>query len=304
MRNILIAIFIILLSTTLSAQKNRKIEKQLNKLFEKGKYEKCHKKALKYNKKHPEFEISKYYISKVCLRYYSELPRHHRNRYKQLKKSVSYSIKLTDKYQDWKIDVQDSLKLFVFLLYDSVPNSRTFTTASKFYTRTYNDTLYFDIIDESTTQIPIYEFTNSTIDSLRYELIRFAEKQDGIRYRYAGEKPETGFDCSGFTKYVYGHIGIDLPHNAQKQSELDGNNKELADAEPGDLIFFGYKSDTSYRTVHAAIVYSVNENDISVIHCVSGGVSIDGPNLSWELHWKDRVLFVKTLPVFSAQLQR
>lgn len=125
--------------------------------------------------------------------------------------------------------------------------------------------------------------------------------QDGIRYKYAGEKPETGFDCSGFTKYVYSHIGVELPHNAQKQSNLSGNNKTLENARPGDLIFFGAKTEDSHHTIHAGIVHSVYEDDISVIHCVSGGVSIDGRDSSWDRYWKNEVLFVKTLPQLSAQ---
>jgi cell wall-associated NlpC family hydrolase len=130
------------------------------------------------------------------------------------------------------------------------------------------------------------------MDSLRNALLLFAGNLQGINYKWAGESPKTGFDCSGFTKYVFQSVGIELPHNAQKQSELIPVQKTLEEALPGDLIFFGSKNEHSFRTQHAAIVYSKTGNEIKVIHCVSNGVNIDGENSSWDQYWADRVLFV------------
>lgn len=217
------------------------------------------------------------------------------------KKAVIYSDRLPESYAEWKTSIQDSIRLYLFYIHDSFPDFRKFKTVIKLYTRTYNDTLVFNVADEQIVKVSTYSFTKSNTDSLRLELVKFAEKQDGIRYKYAGEKPETGFDCSGFTKYVYSHIGIELPHNAQKQSNMKGNNKTLENASPGDLIFFGWKTEDSYYTIHAGIVYSIYEDDISVIHCVSGGVSIDGKNSSWDRYWKDEILFVKSLPQLNIQ---
>ncbi len=70
---------------------------------------------------------------------------------------------------------------------------------------------------------------------------------------------------------------------------------------PEILFFFGWKTEDSYYTIHAGIVYSIYEDDISVIHCVSGGVSIDGKNSSWDRYWKDEILFVKSLPQLNIQ---
>ncbi|NQU33068.1 MAG: C40 family peptidase [Bacteroidetes bacterium] len=95
--------------------------------------------------------------------------------------------------------------------------------------------------------------------------------------------------------YVFNQIGIKLPHIALKQSNLEGINKSLNEAAPGDLIFFGSRNENSHYTVHAGIVHSVYEEDIEVIHCVSVGVCIDERNSRWEYYWKDKVLFVKTL---------
>jgi len=278
------------------AQKDSKIERQLNKLFVKGKYDKCQNKALKFNKKYPKSNIPEYYISKVAFHRYSTCSINDKSHYRYLTQAVNYSKRLPEEYGEWKMSIQDSIKGYIYYLYDSIPNSRKLSTAVKLYTKTYSDTLIFNEIEEFVERVPVYEFSQSTIDSLRKELVKFAELQDGIRYKYAGEKPETGFDCSGFTMYVYSHIGIELPHNAQKQSNLEGFNKSITEAAPGDLIFFGSRNGNKHHTVHAGIVYTVYEEDIEVIHCVSGGVSIDGRNSSWEHYWKDKVLFVKTLP--------
>ena len=295
MRTIFLAIILILLSATLSAENDGKIEKQLSKLFEKGKHKKCHSKALKLNAKYPKSNIPEYYISKVALHCYSITSIYNKSHYRYLAQAVNYSKRLPDDYSDWKNIIRDSIKGYIYYLHDSIPKSRKFSNANKLYTKTYNDTLIFSDIEQMVERVPVYEFSKSTIDSLRKELIKFAELQDGIRYSYAGEKPETGFDCSGFTMYVYNHIGIDIPHNAHKQSNLKGINKSLDEAAPGDLIFFGSQSKNDHNTIHTGIVHSVYDEDIEVIHCVSGGVSIDGSNSSWEHYWKDKVLFVKTL---------
>ncbi len=59
----------------------------------------------------------------------------------------------------------------------------------------------------------------------------------GIPYVYAGDSPSGGFDCSGFTMYVYAQIGISLPHNAAMQFG-EGTPVSRDALEPGDLVFF------------------------------------------------------------------
>jgi len=301
-KHIVILLFVFLINIPLLAQPNAKIEKKLSNLFQKGKYEKCYKKAVKLNKKYPKSFVPEYYISKVGIHNYSNHDISENKRYSNLKSAVRYSVKLPETYDDWKLRIQDSLVAHIYSIYDSTKVSRSCKNALKFYSRTYKDTLDFIVFHSPQTQpneILTYSLSGSKSDSLRWELIKFAEKQDGIRYSYAGEKPETGFDCSGFTKYVYEHIGIELPHNAQKQSELEGKNITLAEARAGDLVFFGSQGENRHYTQHAGIIHSVNSDEIKVIHCVTGGVSIDGKQSSWELYWKEKVLFVKTLPLLN-----
>jgi len=69
-----------------------------------------------------------------------------------------------------------------------------------------------------------------------YELTGTALALRGTRYREGGNDPG-GFDCSGFTQYVFGRQGIVLPRNVKNQFGI-GQPVEPAQIEPGDLIFF------------------------------------------------------------------
>ncbi len=61
----------------------------------------------------------------------------------------------------------------------------------------------------------------------------------GIPYLWGGELPETGFDCSGLVKYVFGLHGVELPHYSGYQAELGEPVERVEDLRPGDLVFFG-----------------------------------------------------------------
>jgi len=71
----------------------------------------------------------------------------------------------------------------------------------------------------------------------RTNLVRFARRYLGVRYVYGGVSPRTGFDCSGFTRFVYAHFGIALPHFAAGQFAL-GRSVSRTALRPGDLVFF------------------------------------------------------------------
>jgi len=80
--------------------------------------------------------------------------------------------------------------------------------------------------------------SRATLVAQRQEkIVRFARHFLGIRYVYGGTSPRSGFDCSGFTRYVYAHFGIDLPHYSGAQFNL-GRRVSRAGLRPGDLVFF------------------------------------------------------------------
>ena len=57
----------------------------------------------------------------------------------------------------------------------------------------------------------------------------------GINYRYGGTTT-AGFDCSGFTQYIFGRLGINLPRTAEQQRQYA---TPVSNPKPGDLVFFG-----------------------------------------------------------------
>ena len=60
----------------------------------------------------------------------------------------------------------------------------------------------------------------------------------GIPYVWGGDRPSTGFDCSGFTSFVYAQHGIYLPHYSGYQAQM-GYPVDPGDIQPGDLLAFG-----------------------------------------------------------------
>jgi cell wall-associated NlpC family hydrolase len=67
-------------------------------------------------------------------------------------------------------------------------------------------------------------------------VVDIAMRYLGIPYVYAGADP-SGFDCSGFTMYVYAQVGISLPHNAAMQFGM-GTPVSYDQLQAGDLVFF------------------------------------------------------------------
>ncbi|MFZ5597720.1 MAG: C40 family peptidase [Bacillota bacterium] len=86
-------------------------------------------------------------------------------------------------------------------------------------------------------------------------VIKKAMSLIGSKYRYGGEGPDS-FDCSGFTKYVFKSVGINLPHIAADQADM-GVRVSKNDLIPGDLVFFGYYGSKDIQ--HVGIYIGNNE---------------------------------------------
>ena len=68
-------------------------------------------------------------------------------------------------------------------------------------------------------------------------IIAYASNFLGIPYVWGGTSP-SGFDCSGFTQYVFAHFGVNLPRTSQAQQNV-GTFVSRANLQAGDLVFFG-----------------------------------------------------------------
>nr|WP_026573730.1 LysM peptidoglycan-binding domain-containing protein [Bacillus sp. UNC438CL73TsuS30] len=108
------------------------------------------------------------------------------------------------------------------------------------------------------------------------EVIAEAQKYIGTPYRWGGNTP-SGFDCSGFTKYVFDHVGISIPRTTSTQWSA---TTPVGSPSVGDLVFFEtYKAGPS----HVGIYLGNNK----FISAADQGVVISDMTVSY---WKTRYL--------------
>jgi cell wall-associated NlpC family hydrolase len=79
---------------------------------------------------------------------------------------------------------------------------------------------------------------NTKADGLRNDVVVHAMSMVGVLYRRGGNNEETGFDCSGLVKFVFGQAAaLALPRTSREQSD-QGAAVQTADLQPGDLVFY------------------------------------------------------------------
>ena len=114
-------------------------------------------------------------------------------------------------------------------------------------------------------------------------IISEAQKHLGVAYLTAGSDP-AGFDCSGFTSYVFAKAGYQLPRRAADQfAEIQ--KIEAQDAQLGDLVFFSNGGEVN----HVGILINEKGSAKQMIHASSSkGISI--ADIEATNYWKTRVV--------------
>ena len=121
---------------------------------------------------------------------------------------------------------------------------------------------------------------------LRLNIANAAEDYLGTPYKYAGQKPSTGFDCSGFTSYVLRQYKIALSPASAEQAK-QGRPVPVERVQPADLIFF---SEGKSKVSHVALVVTRNKKGIVCIHSTtSRGVVME--NITTSKYWNPKILF-------------
>jgi cell wall-associated NlpC family hydrolase len=70
-------------------------------------------------------------------------------------------------------------------------------------------------------------------------VLRTGDSYSGVKYVWGGDTPREGFDCSGFTKYIFAKHGVTLPRTSREQVRAGtGVAADFRSLRPGDLMFF------------------------------------------------------------------
>ncbi len=99
-------------------------------------------------------------------------------------------------------------------------------------------------------------------------VVGIAMRYLGTPYRWGGASPG-GFDCSGFTMYVYAQVGVSLPHNAAAQYGY-GSPVSRDQLQAGDLVFFNGLGHVGIYIGGGQFIHSPHTGDVVKISSISG----------------------------------
>ena len=127
------------------------------------------------------------------------------------------------------------------------------------------------------TEPPRYNSTNSVgeapvVLSVGQQIVDYAMNFLGTPYVWGGTST-SGFDCSGFTQYIYAQMGYTIKRTAQQQ--MNNNGYAVTNLEAGDLVFFSDSCSTSNVT-HVGIYIGDNQ----FIHAANSGSGVKITSLS------------------------
>jgi peptidoglycan DL-endopeptidase CwlO len=99
-------------------------------------------------------------------------------------------------------------------------------------------------------------------------VVGIAMRYLGTPYVWGGASP-SGFDCSGFTMYVYAQVGVSLPHSSYAQYGY-GSAVPRNDLQPGDLVFFDGLGHVGLYIGGGSFIHAPHTGDVVKISSISG----------------------------------
>lgn len=127
--------------------------------------------------------------------------------------------------------------------------------------------------------LPLSAQTSTSADSTSvtgHDIVKVAMKYIGVPYRSGRMNPKVGFDCSGFTTYVFKKENIQLTRSSRSQFTEGVEVSSCTELQKGDLVFFGGSRSSSSSIGHVGIVTDVNlsTGTFSFIHASRTGIRI------------------------------
>jgi cell wall-associated NlpC family hydrolase len=104
-------------------------------------------------------------------------------------------------------------------------------------------------------------------------VLEAAYSQVGVPWVFAGDSPDEGFDCSGFTMWSWAHGGVSLPHSSAMQYDVLPH-VDRSELQPGDLLFF-------YSPIHHVAIYVGGGR---MIHSPGSGRTVTEQSVYWEYY--------------------
>lgn len=135
-----------------------------------------------------------------------------------------------------------------------------------------NETQTQEQVEETSTQ----DEENTTAEVAQVSsVVEYAKQYLGYPYVYGGTKPETGFDCTGFTYYIYNACGYSLSRSCSVQAQ-SGVAVSRGELQPGDLLLFNNTSDGSIGHVgiyigNGQFIHAANPRRGVVIDTIESG---------------------------------
>ena len=288
-------LFIAFISTCSFAQ-DIKLDK-LEMYYDQGHYKVVHRRA-KRLLDNPEYDnslVPAYYKSITTLNLYQDEKWSKRHR-EELEEAISFlnNLNETDKGIDlmerhvyelrslekdlngWAADLKVQGKISLFNKIDGLIRS--------LFGSTKNNTEEEEKLEETNKELEeeLKPTEELVISDKRKLIIENSKEQLGVPYVYAGSSPK-GFDCSGFTSYIYKDVEVTLPRRASDQ-KAQAKKVKRKNVEIGDLVFFKKGS----RINHVGIVISLNNGSIQMIHA-SSSIGISIVDIYTSKYWSERI---------------
>jgi cell wall-associated NlpC family hydrolase len=279
-----------ILSAAIGVAQDKKIDK-LEMLYDQGHYKIVYKKSQKLMNKeeyatHPSpvafHALAEYQLSRINDKFSASNAIYDYEKFMKMDSNQYYQQSYANYIYDMKMGIAEEIQNL---------NQQGHTDKAQIkydtYVRLFGNVADFEELTTVEPEVvePETPVESAPSGSVRDGIVVEAEKHIGVPYKYGGVSPK-GFDCSGFTQYVFSKNGVGIPRTAGSQATAYEKIK-LKDAKTGDLVFFGRNKN---EISHVGIVYSNGPEGLKMIHASSSrGIMIS--NVDKDPYWNPKLQY-------------